>query len=192
MRKGLSCFKGSFTKREMKLFLLFAFFLVFCTLYLVFAPRIFKLNTLKAQLMEVNKEKSSYESLYEKYYGYDKILDKYSDLLKKVPAHNDLSGFLIDMEKWTEDLEITLISIVPQKYTTGDFTDIEVSIVPCDITVGGDFNSLLSFVAKLENYSRVSQIDELRLTKTIENTLDSNVVWTLTVKISLYYFPQTT
>mgnify|MGYP000844851750 FL=1 len=191
MRKYLGGFRRSVTKRELVLIFLLVISFIFFSVSFAIVPRIIKLNSLENQLSELNKEKSSYEKLYRKYLNYDEILGKYTDLLKSVPGNNDLSKFIRELEVWGEQLGITIISILPQDIITENFSEIEVNIVPCEITIGGEFDSLISFLDKLESCSRISQVNELRLTK-IEDISNSNFPWTLTVKVNLYYFPQTT
>jgi len=190
MRKSLLLLNRNLTKRELWLIILLFICLVLCCLYFILAPRIVKLNSLKDHLSAVNNEKSLYEKFYKEHFNYDKILAEYKDLVKKVPMNNDLSKFVVDIEKWVQENDIALISIFPQKTITENITGTDINIIPCEITVCGDFNLLLSFISQLENYSRILQVDELQLTTPIAELAKSKFPWKLTIKVSLYYLPQ--
>jgi len=189
MTKYLIFFKKYFTKREIRLFLLLAICIVLCALYFLLAPRVDKLNSLKNQLNAVNNERSSYEKLYKNYLDYDKILAEYKDLIIKVPVNNDISKFIIDMEEWTECSGISLISIIPQKTKTEQIEETDINIIPCEVTICGEFDLLLSFISELETYSRICRINDLQLTALSENISYSTFEWKLTVNVSLYYIP---
>lgn len=190
MIKYPGSFKRYLTKRELRLIFLLAICLVFCALYFLLAPKIDKLNSLKNQLSAVHKERSLYEKFYKERYDYDKIAAEYNDLIKKVPVNSDLSNFIVDIEQWAEHEGISLISIFPQNMIIENISETNVNIIPCEITICGDLDSLLTFLSKLEDYSRISKVDELQLTTPTENMLNYKFPWELTVKVILYYIPQ--
>lgn len=161
-------------------------------LYFLLTPKIGKLNSLKNQLTAVNDERASYEQLYKKYLDYDKTIAEYNDLIKKVPLDDDLPKFIIDIEEWCQNSDISLISIVPQETKTEQIEEIEVSVLSCEITMNGNFDLLLAFVGLLENYSRVCRINELHLSGPSGKDSSPSSDWKLTVNISLYYITPTT
>ncbi|MFY9217594.1 MAG: type 4a pilus biogenesis protein PilO [Tepidanaerobacteraceae bacterium] len=184
--------KKNSTKREKGLIFLIVMCLVLYAIHSLLAPKIGKLNSLKSQLIAVNNERASYEQSYNKYHDYDSIMAEYDNLKKKVPIDNDLSKFIRDIENWCQHSDITIISIVPQETKTEQIEEIEVNLIPCEITIRGNFDLLLTFVDKLENYHRICRINEIKLTGLSERNSSPSLDWKLTINVGLYYIPPIT
>jgi len=166
-----------------------AIFLIFCAVYFLLSPKINEFNGLKKELNEVHNEWALYEKLYRKYLEYNNITAQYNELIKRVPINNDLTKFIYDIEEWAEQNDVLLISIVPQETTTERIKEIDVNIIPCEITINGDFDLLLSFISMMENYPRICRIKEIYITSLAEKNLYYPFAWKLTVIVSLYYIP---
>lgn len=187
MKTNRPILKRPLTAREYKLIPIFIICLIFYGLYFILIPGVIKLNTLKEQLQTITNKRSAYRELYEKPIDYKEALTGYNDIVKKVPTDKNLSEFIIDVEKWAKAKDVTVISICPQNTVAENVAGTTADVIPCEITINGDFDSLLNFLSELENYSRLSRIDSIELNAPTYVMAKATSMWKLVVKISLYY-----
>jgi Tfp pilus assembly protein PilO len=152
-------------------------------------PRIIEFNSLKNELQAITNQRTMYKQLYENPIEYEEVLNKYNDIVKKVPKNKGLSGFLIDIDKWANEKDITVISIYPQSITTEDIAEVAINVIPFEIKINGDYDLLLDFISELENYSRISRIYGMELRAATDLNATSSLLWELVIKVSLYYLP---
>jgi len=138
----------------------------------------------------VDNERLLYKKLYKEYLENENILVKHNDLIKKVPLDNDLSTFIKDIEGWLQESNISLINIIPQEEKVEEISGTEVKVIPCEITISGTLDLLLSLMNKLENYSRICKINEIRLNEFLDDNFDNPSLWKLTINVGLYYMPE--
>lgn len=168
MRKSLSFLKKLTTNKEYK----FIFISIFCFLLCLFILNLKRMeySDLKKQLHEIMDEKAIYERLYNFSMDYGELMTAHSNITKKLPENKNFTKFLVDIEKWANKKNITIISVNPKSIATKDVADVVINSIPFEITVNGYYDSLLDFISELENYPWLSSISGIEL-----NTLnDSN------------------
>jgi len=168
---------------------LLIFCLVLYAVHYLLTPKIKMVNSMKDHLAALDHERESYEKLYGKYLELDELIAEYNDLLNKLPEESDLSKFIKDIEDWSEQNGIILISMLPQEARIEQLEEIEARVIPCQVTIGGSLDLLLSFLSQLETYPRLCQISELKLARFSDKDTDYYNPWQLTVDVKLYYMP---
>ncbi|AEE91557.1 conserved protein of unknown function [Tepidanaerobacter acetatoxydans Re1] len=189
MKVRRSILNRPLTKREHKLVIAFIVCLIFYGLYFIFYPRVIELSNLRKQLLEVSNAKITYKRLYENHNNYKATAVKSNDIIQKVPKDKDVSGFLVDMENWADDKGSTIVSIYSQSTMTENIAETTVNFIPFEIIIKGNYDSLLSFIGQMENYSRILKIEGLKLNTSTDSSVKSQFPWELTIKVNLYYLP---
>lgn len=189
MKVQWSILNRPITKREHKLVIAFTICLIFYGLYFIFYPKVIGLSNLRKQLQEVTNSKVTYRRLYENHNNYKAAVVRSSDIIKKVPNNKDVSGFLIDIEKWADEQGVTIISIYSQSIMTENIAETTVNFIPFEIIIKGSYDSLLGFIGQMENYSRILKIEGLKLNASTDSSVKLQFPWELTVKVNLYYLP---
>lgn len=189
MKARRSILNRPLTKREHKLVIAFTVCLIFYGLYFIFYPKVIELSNLRKQLLEVSNSKIIYKRLYENHNDYKATVVNSNDIIKKVPKNKDVSGFLVDIEEWADEKEVTIISIYSQSTMTENIAETTVNFIPFEIIIKGSYDSLLGFIGQMENYSRILKIEGLKLNVSTDSSVKSQFPWELTLKVNLYYLP---
>jgi Tfp pilus assembly protein PilO len=188
---NLSIFGRPLTNRVQKLIFIFISCFILSSLYFILTPRIMELNNLNNQLQAIINEKSAYKRMYENPMDYEDALSKYKDIINTVPKNKEIPKFLMDVEKWANASNITIISLYPQRTMTEDIEDVTINVIPFEIKISGKYDALLDFLSEMENYSRISRIYgiELKTYRDSDSVVNSSLLWELVIKVNLYYLP---
>ncbi|HHX22500.1 MAG TPA: type 4a pilus biogenesis protein PilO [Thermoanaerobacterales bacterium] len=181
MRLLLLMIKRPLSKREKTLFYLLIFCIILWGIFFIVIPKTNEVNDLKYKLNTIKRERLEYKQLYNNPKDYTNILNRYDELIKKIPKNIGLSEFLIDIEKWATESDLNIISIYPQQM------DNTAGFIIFEITLNGSFTSIVNFIDTLENHTRIIEIYEVKLNTIsgVTNSYDS--VWELKVNVKLYF-----
>lgn len=155
--------------------------LVICAFYFVLYPKLIRNRDLKLQLEEVLNIKSEYINAHKNYAHLAQEAEK------RIPKDKEIPEFLRDIERWSEDKQVKIVSIYPGQTRMEHIENSEINVIPVEISVEGIYGFLLEFLNEMESYPRFLKIEELSLETIDSLPLDSFTLCKLTVRISLYY-----
>lgn len=98
------------------------------------------------------------------------IKQKIESANKRLPSQNDLSNFLMDIRKISEEAQVELIFIKPKNTIHKD----NYRYLLLDIEIKGDYSKILLFLKKLESLARFNTINKMVI-KTVENSLITEI-----------------
>lgn len=181
-------------------------------IYIV-VPTVAKLNTLNG---EFNQEQSSFDDKKSQLESLDadkKTLKKIDELKEKltdfdinVPAEDDLSILLIDLEKFGEPLNVKVISMNTKPEEEKDLaikskkkskssnqnrkkkTFSPLYAIPLEISAVGYYQDILSFINILENYGRKITISSVKIENYKEDKEAATPRVQMTIDASIYKF----
>lgn len=185
MRSNFFIVNRPLSKREKILLLFFIICIILWGFYFILNPKLIELLDLKKQLHRIKSEKLVYTQLYDNPKDYKGVLEEYDDIVKKIPKNKGLPEFLISIEDWAIEENLSIISIYPKNYIEDD-----VNTIIFEITLSGDFISLLDFLSKLENHSRSLHANRIKFKALSDLTSDSSLSrehWELLIELKLYY-----
>lgn len=168
--------KISLTQREKALLLLFfvatAFYWFFKTGYHQIEDYFLK----KTELEQKRISLSLLQGIHDKKSGIEAAAELE---LKKLPDDDRIADYIIDIggRAAAEGVRLVLIK-------AGEVSEDEVKILPVEITVEGDKESLIKFLKHIENYERICQIEKINM-----DYMERLGLWKLTVTVDLFYFP---
>ncbi|WP_110953006.1 type IV pilus inner membrane component PilO [Anaerosinus massiliensis] len=98
------------------------------------------------------------------------IKQKMESANKRLPSQNDLSNFLMDIRKISEETQVELIFIKPKNTIDKD----NYRYLLLDIKIKGDYSKILIFLKKLESLARFNTINKMVI-KTVEDSLITEI-----------------
>ncbi|WP_041423895.1 type 4a pilus biogenesis protein PilO [Thermosediminibacter oceani] len=164
------------TKREKALLLLF---FVTVALYLFYRTGYRQIEDHFKKKIELEQKRLSLSLLQRIYDKKSGIEDAAKLELKKLPDDDKIADYIINIEGWARAEGVRLVLI-----KAGEVSGDEVKVLPVEITVEGDKESLLKFLKRIENFERLSKVEKINLVYA-----ELSGFWTLTVTVDLYYFP---
>jgi Tfp pilus assembly protein PilO len=202
------------TQREKKMLVFLALFLFLWVIYLIIGQRLEILRHNNRQLKELRMQLAEEQKLHpivSKKNG-SQVVEQQKILVERLPGVNWITTFIVDMEKWAYANMVQIKLVQPQRENVNDNeNDKDVNEggdnaaglknLPIIIEVEGEYYALLNFLKELELYPRAMEIREvdftaskgkdINLNENISNQAGSRVspLWTLTVKVNLYYMP---
>lgn len=163
-------FINKLNKREKHLIFLLIGLIVFWCLYQIYCPRLHIFRKRKEQLKQIKQISYEYNRQHTKKY-----------LGKQIPSKNNISDFIVLLEKICEKNQVKIISI-------SSYDEIQESIrfLPVTIKFEGDLDNIISFIDDLINCERALKVKNINL-NTKQNV--SSVKWVMSVTLNLYYQP---
>jgi len=168
-------------RSEDNLVVLTAICLLICAFYFVLYPKLIRNRDLKSQLEEALNTKTEYINIYENDAHLAQKAAKY------IPKNKEIPKFLKDIERWSNDKQVKIVSIYPDQTRIEHIGNSEINVIPIEISAEGIYEVLLEFLDEMENYSRFLKVEELSLEAIDSLPLDSFTLCKLTARISLYY-----
>lgn len=168
-------------RSEDNLVVLITVCLVICAFYSVLYPKLIRNRDLKLQLEEALNTKSEYINIYKN----DAYLAQKTE--KYIPKSQEMPKFLKDIERWSNDKQVKIVSIYPGQTRIEQIGSSEINVIPIEISAEGIYGFLLEFLDEMESYSRFLKVEELSLEAIDSLPLDSFTLCKLTARISLYY-----
>lgn len=156
------------TKREKHLILVLTVLIIFWCLYRIYSPKINTLREKEEQLRQIKQISYQYQQQYIK-----------NNLDKEIPTKNDISGFIILLEKICEKNQIKIISVIPRDETLED-----IRLLPVTIKVEGALVNIVCFLDDLINSDRALKINNINLAN---NQTISTAKWSMSTTVDLYY-----
>lgn len=172
LQNKLINFIKKLTKREKHLILILITLIISWCLYQIYYPKITTLIEKKEQLKQIKQISYQYQQQHIK-----------NNLDKEIPTENNISNFIVLLEKMCEKNQIKIISIVPCNELRED-----IRLQSVKIKVEGNLDNIICLLDDLTKCKRALKIKNINLDK--KQTV-STVKWIMSTSINLYYQFQT-
>jgi len=160
-------------------FLLLLFFMTL-TFYLFFRIEYKRIEEYFLKKTELEQKKASLSLLQNIYNDKSSIEAAMKLEIKKLPADDRISDYIIEVDSWAAAEEVTLISIKAGEII--EDAKNKVKILPVEVIGEGKRDSLIEFLKHVENHERLSRINNIKM-----EHLGESELWRVTVTVDLFY-----